>query len=173
MEDGIAFIAGDTLPGMTPEPTAGPLTDWLARAGNWNGVNRLWLGGPADASPSTLTVSAVIGGQFVRIDQRWSYQGRPQEGSLLVGHQLKPATVSAHWADTFHTARGVMAFTGTAAGDGAIEVRGTYSAGSGLDWGWRIRLHGTGPDQLRVTMHNIHPDGEEDLAVDAEYARDR
>ena len=156
---------------MTPDPTGDRLADWLARAGDWHGVNRLWLGGPADESPSTLTVSAAVGGTFVRIDQRWAYQGRPQEGTLLVGHDARTGIATVHWADTFHTDRKVMAFAGTADADGAIDVRGTYSAGTGPDWGWRVRLHGAGPDPLRVTMINIHPDGQEDLAVEAEYAR--
>ena len=34
---------------------------------------------------STATVTPVLGGRFIRVDYTWGYQGRPQEGSLLVG----------------------------------------------------------------------------------------
>jgi hypothetical protein len=44
---------------------------------------------------------------------------------------------------------------------GAVLVRGSYGVPPGPDWGWTIR----------VVMHNIWPNGREDLAVEATYTR--
>ena len=120
------------------------LNPWLDRAGRWHGTTRLHLspGDPPDESPSTLDVEAAVGGRFVRLDQGWTYKGQPQQGTMLVGHDPKAGTASVHWADTFHMGRKVLACTGTLGDDGIIDVRGTYSAGAGPDWGWRIQLGG-------------------------------
>ncbi len=60
--------------------------------------------------------------------------------------------------------------------DGAARVKGSYAAPPGPDWGWRITIKppinapGSG-ESFRMTMHNITPDGEEMLAVEAAYTR--
>ncbi|MEO7802950.1 MAG: DUF1579 family protein [Actinomycetota bacterium] len=139
--------------------------------GIWRGTNWLYLspGEAADESSSVLHVMPVLGGQFVRLDQTWGFQGDPQQGSLLVGYDADSMVVTAHWIDTFHMGRKVLECTGAAGGD-ALEVRGSYPAPPGPDWGWRISVSGASPGQLEIVMFNIHPDGQEDLAVKATYS---
>ena len=52
-----------------------------------------------DAAPGrvTLSVTPVLGGRFIRVDYTWGYQGKPQEGALLVGFDPKSGEVSGHW----------------------------------------------------------------------------
>ena len=144
-----------------------------ACAGSWRGTSTLPdpHTGMADESASAATVTPVLGGRFVRLDYTWSYDGQPQEGSLLVGWQKKTGTVTAHWIDSWHNGSGSMALTGPAPEDGStLGVRGSYPAPPGPDWGWRIDLT-PGGDTLRMVMHNVWPEGKEELAVEATYTR--
>src|SRR4051794_3125659 len=55
----------------------------LARlAGEWRGSNTLHESriGRFHEYPSTLSVTPVVAGRFVRIDYSWIFQHRPQEG---------------------------------------------------------------------------------------------
>lgn len=53
---------------------------------------------------------------------------------------------------------------------GVIDVRGSYAAPPGPDWGWRFII---APAQmsLGLVMYNITPAGQEALAVEASYVR--
>jgi hypothetical protein len=66
-----------------------------------------------------------------------------------------------------------MICLGTEPEDATLTLSGTYAAPPGPDWGWRIEITaGPGVDALRITMHNIWPDGErEETAVEAVYTR--
>ena len=64
-----------------------------------------------------------------------------------------------------------MALRGTAETDGSITVHGTYAAPPGPDWGWRIDLLPGNGSALRMVMYNITPDGQEVVAVEADYTR--
>jgi hypothetical protein len=141
-----------------------------ACAGRWHGTSTLQdpHADIEDESPSTLSVTPMIGGRFVRIDYAWSYGGAPQEGALLIGYQHKAETVTAHWMDSFHNGETVMVCTGTPSADGTITVRGSYAAPTGPDWGWRIDIT-PGGDALRIVHHNVWPEGKEELAVDSRY----
>jgi hypothetical protein len=143
-----------------------------ACAGHWQGTSTLQdphTGAP-DESPSTASVTPLIGGRFVRIDYTWSYRGEPQEGGLLIGWEPAEGTVTADWNDSFHNGDKVMVCTGSASGDGTVSVRGSYQAPPGPDWGWRIDVI-PGADTLRVVHHNVWPEGKEELAVDSRYTR--
>lgn len=144
-----------------------------ACAATWHGTSTLQDPGrlAPETTASTLHVTPVLGGRFVRLDYTWSYQGAPQEGSLLVGFVPEEKTVSAHWIDTWHMSRKVMALTGAEASEEMVDVRGSYAAPPGPDWGWRISI-AIHPQALRLLMFNIWPDAKrEDLAVEARYAR--
>ena len=54
--------------------------------------------------------------------------------------------------------------------NGNVEVRGSYPAGDGPDWGWRIVLS-PARARLEITMFNVTPDGAEERAVEGIYAR--
>ena len=143
-----------------------------ACAGAWRGSNRLHdphTNAPDD-SPSVLTVTPVVGGRFVRIDYTWSYQDNPQEGSLLLGGDPEQREVTAHWTDTWHYDRKVMACQGSTEADGRIVVQGAYPCPPGPDWGWRIEIKPDPGRALEVRMFNLTPDGQSAPAVEAIYA---
>jgi hypothetical protein len=143
-----------------------------ACAGTWQGTSTLEdpHNGIADESASTATVTPLLGGRFVRIDYTWSYQEKPQEGSLLLGYQAKAETATGHWIDSFHNSDKVMVCAGTVPAGGPLSVRGSYAAPPGPDWGWRIDVLPDG-DTLRIVHYNVWPEGKEELAVEARYTR--
>lgn len=139
--------------------------------GAWTGANRLHdpnTGTPED-TPATATITPILGGRFVRVDYSWSYQGQPQEGSYLIGHDPKAGTATAYWVDSWHMGRQGMACVGTADG-GAIDVVGSYPAPPGPDWGWRTRIE-PAESRLALTMWNLTPEGEAGIAVEAVFSR--
>ncbi len=145
----------------------------IAAAGQWQGTSTLQDPGyiEAETTASTLTVTPLLDGRFVRMDYTWSYRGTPHAGSLLVGFQKKPGTVSMHWIDSWHNGDSVMAMTGDPVGLARLAARGTYPAPPGPDWGWTIAITLESEAHLRITMHNISPEGQEFLAVEGEYSR--
>jgi hypothetical protein len=75
------------------------LTELLASAGSWTGTSTLQdpqTSGP-DPSTSTAEVTSVLDGRFARIDYTWSYRGKAQAGSLLLGYDEKSGEVTACW----------------------------------------------------------------------------
>ena len=146
----------------------------LARcAGTWRGTSTLQdpHAGVADESSSTASVSAAPGG--VRLDYTWSYQGKPQQGSILISTDDEGGAVTARWTDTWHTGNQPMACSGPKRSGSTLSVRGTYAAPPGPNWGWRIDVTPDG-DKLRIVMHNVWPQeqgGKEELAVEAVYER--
>jgi len=143
----------------------------LACTGTWRGRNRLEdpHGDEPQFSPSTALVTPLLGGTFARLDYTWSYRGSPQAGSLLVGYRPDADLVTGHWIDTWHMGREVMACKGPADPGGGIAVSGSYAAPPGPDWGWRIEIAPAAGRSLAIVMVNISPQGEEEVAVEAEY----
>ena len=150
-----------------------------ALAGSWQATYRL-RGDPSFDSdtPSTATVSPILGGRFVRIDYTWDEDDKleedgPQSGLLLVGFEPEPApgTVTVVWLDSWHNGRRTMVCPGSMLPGGGVDVQGTYPGGPGNpDWGWRTVLR-PDDDGWSMTMYNVTPDGVEALAVSAEYRR--
>lgn len=141
-------------------------------AGEWQGTKRLYLEPPPApplSSPCHLEATAVAGGCFVQFDYTWTYEGADQSGVLLFGFDDE-GTASAAWIDSFHMSSKIMFCTGRAA-DGHLDVRGAYAAPPGPDWGWRMAIHSSAPSELQIVMHNISPEGEEFLAVEANFTR--
>lgn len=142
-------------------------------AGTWHGTSTLQDPGrrAPETTASDLRVAAVLGARFVRLDYSWSYQGQPQEGSLLVGFDPEARLYSGHWIDTWHMSRKVMALQAVSESSGTMNLRGTYSVPPGPDWGWRIVIE-VDALALRLVMFNMWPSGaREDLAVEANYSR--
>jgi hypothetical protein len=143
-------------------------------SGSWRGVNRLndpntsqWV-----ESESTAVVTPVLSGRFVRVDYTWLYEGKPQEGSLLLGYDSNSHQSTAHWIDSWHMGELMMALQGSQESTGFIDVRGTYSAPPSPDWGWRINIKIDNSAQLSILMFNISPDGQEYPAVEINYDRE-
>jgi hypothetical protein len=146
----------------------------IACAGNWRGANTLQdpNTGSAEESPATAAVTPILDGRFVQLDYTWGYQGKPQAGSLLIGFEKETEAVTAHWIDSWHNGDRVMACEGSRPSGPAIEVRGTYPAPPGPDWGWRTEITPDGERSLRLVMFNLWPDGErEERAMETHLAR--
>lgn len=140
--------------------------------GEWQGTKQLYMAPPPEppvSSPSKLSVTPVAGGSFLQFNYGWSYEGEAQTGVLLFGYDEENAA-SAAWVDSFHMSSKILSCTGTAA-DGAADLRGSYAAPPGPDWGWRIAIRSVSAKELQIVMHNISPAGQEDLAVQIDYTR--
>lgn len=144
----------------------------LPRVGHWTGESKLWMSPdePEQTSPSSLSVSGAARDHVVRIDYDWVYEGKPQEGTLLIGFDRSNRKVVAAFADSWHMSEGLMACEGSVdTQSGSLSVKGSYGDGQGgPDWGWRVMVE-SGEGRLAVVMYNITPQGEEQLAVRAEY----
>ena len=140
-------------------------------AGEWSGESTLFHPpGKTETSPSSVVVTPVVGGRFARVDYTWATGGEAQEGSMLVGCEETSGDASLFWIDTWHTGPAGMLCAGSVDSNGKIEVRGSYPAGDGPDWGWRIVLSPLNK-KLEITMFNVTPDGAEERAVEGNYAR--
>lgn len=139
-------------------------------AGRWRGTSVFQdpSNNLQDESLSTATITPIVHGRFVRFDYTWAYNGKPQEGSFLIGLVRSTSALTMHWIDSFHMSDVVMACQGTIDEAGTIDVRGSYAAPPGPDWGWRTVFTLT-PNSIRMVMFNIWPEGKEELAVEAEY----
>lgn len=143
-----------------------------ALIGEWRGTKQLYLSpppAPAISSPSKLSIIPAAGGSFLQFNYDWTYEGEEQAGMLLFGCDEQNAA-SAAWVDSFHMSSKIMSCTGTAT-DGSVDLGGSYEAPPGPDWGWRIAIHSISANELQIVMHNISPEGEEDLAVQIDYTR--
>lgn len=139
-------------------------------AGKFSGPGRLnltWPGEPINIIEykTTLTATAGGGGEFVKIDYTWEYEGE-QGGSMLVS--IGDGKVTMAWGDSFHQQPHLMICEGKTTEHGFV-VHGSYPAGEGPDWGWRTELKKVSPTELHLLMTNIHPDGQEDWAVEHIY----
>lgn len=140
--------------------------------GRWAGPNRLWLepGTPERLSDATMTVAAAGQGRFVTFTYTWADEGKPQDGLLVVGFEKERGVVTGHWLDSFHNGDKVMRLEGGPKPDDGMLIRGSYPAPTGPDWGWTIAVE-PGDEQFRLVMHNVTPDGQEALAVEAVLTR--
>ncbi len=141
--------------------------------GVWSGENLLrtpWLTPPEQVSPSRLSVGPAAAGKFLVFSYTWSHDNVPQEGLLLLGNDEKQNVATAAWVDSWHMSSKVMACAGTVSDEGVIDLRGSYEAPPGPDWGWRIVVSSS-ESGLEMAMYNVTPEGEEELAVRARYTR--
>jgi hypothetical protein len=147
------------------------LDRFLGAAGRWRATYKLRDPGNtlSHDSDSTATVTPVLNGRFVRIDYRWAFKGTPHEGSLLVGC-ADDGAVTMPWIDSFHNGHHIMVSTGRVTPEGELDVRGTYEVPGHPAWGWRTVLSAS-DDTVSIVMYNVTPEGEEHLAVDAQYSR--
>lgn len=145
----------------------------IASAGTWQGTSTLQDPGrlEPETTPSSLTITPLLSGRFVRLDYTWSYKGAAQAGSMLVGYQKLTGTLSLHWIDSWHNSDNVMAMSGPADTSSLLTVRGTYPAPPGPDWGWQIALTPDLEGHVRIVMHNLSPEGEAYPAVEGDYTR--
>jgi hypothetical protein len=140
--------------------------------GDWTGSNLLrlsWLTPSDYHSPSHLFVKPVARGKFLSFTYTWSHEDVSQEGVILLGYDATQEMATAAWVDSWHMSSKTMACEGSIEAQGAINVRGSYEAPPGPDWGWRIVITPKSGKKLQIVMDNISPEGAEELAVRADY----
>jgi hypothetical protein len=141
--------------------------------GVWKGNNRLhvsWLPNPVVDSDATATVTSRVGGQFLEIAYTWKYEGKPQEGVVILGGDNKTDAVNAFWTDSWHMAHQVMMCEGKTNDEGNVSVKGFYKVPDHPDWGWRTEIF-PGGDSFRYLMYNVSPEGVEEIAVEMDLTR--
>ena len=140
--------------------------------GDYEGTYRLirsWETPPQSDSQSVASIVPVARGRFLTMRYTWAIDGTPHEGMLLLGREQGGNAVSAVWVDSWHMSEKPLICTGRL-DDGTITVVGSYAAPPGPDWRWRTELV-PGDGTLLITMYNISPGGEEELAVESRYTR--
>lgn len=141
--------------------------------GQWKGTNRLhasWMPDPLQKSKSTASVTAKMNGQFLSIEYTWSFEGKLQEGILIIGCDPRSDAVQAVWTDSWHSKDVLMLCNGSRDEDGKISVLGNYSVPEHPDWGWRTEIT-PGADSFRYAMYNVSPEGAEEIAVETDFER--
>ncbi|HWB07072.1 MAG TPA: DUF1579 family protein [Verrucomicrobiales bacterium] len=123
-------------------------------------------GKPLDSS-STLTVTPILRGLFLRVAYTWDYNGQPQEGEFIIGLQSESSTLSSYWIDTWHMSEKGLVCTGSADAE-ELSLPGSYPAPPGPDWGWNTVIRPS-ENEIKVTMFNVPPGGAAELAVEAHY----
>src|SRR5262249_39660991 len=143
-------------------------------SGEWTGTNLLrqsWVTPPDTHSSSRLSVRSVAKDKFLMFTYTWSHENVPHEGLILLGYDKGQGVATAAWVDSWHMSAKIMSCQGSIDQQGVIDLRGTYEAPPGPDWGWRIIINSNLDRQLQIVMYNCSPEGEEDLAVQADYNR--
>ena len=122
----------------------------------WTGKAELWLdplGNEAEVCECTMAVTAD------ELSYRWSYQGTPHTGRVAL------RAGGAAFTDSWHSPT-PLECTSAPAPWALVDVFGTYPAGEGPPWGWRITVsHRPESDELVLQMTNVKPCGEEGRAV--------
>jgi hypothetical protein len=132
----------------------------------WRGRAELWLdplGDAADWSDCELVVTTD------GVSYTWSHAGKAHHGSIAVGG------AESAFTDTFHSPT-PLTFRPVAPTGALLNLLGSYDAGEGPPWGWRIILahrpqFGELSEALVLQMTNIPPWGEEVRAVRMTAAR--
>jgi len=141
--------------------------------GEWSGTKKLWMmpDTPAVECKSTAVITPEAGGRVIAVRYTWESDGQPCEGIVLVRMATSPSDADLVWMDSWHQPDVFMLCPAEDDAQLLIAGRGSYAAPPGPDWGWRIALQSQGPDDFRIVMHNITPEGREELAVEAVYKR--
>jgi hypothetical protein len=128
----------------------------------WTGRGELWLdplGNEVDTCECRIELEEAA------IHYHWSYDGKPQTGKIALRDG------GAEFSDSWHSPT-PMAFVAGVNRWSLVDVFGTYAAGDGPDWGWRIILTHRPSDELVLQMTNVTPWGEEARAVRMVCSRD-
>lgn len=141
--------------------------------GKWRGINRLhttWIKeNPVRESDSEALISFSAQGKFLKIEYDWFFEEKKQEGLILLGDETD--LIKAYWIDSWHLGDKFMVSEGISGENGAISMKGFYTVPDNPDWGWRTDIETIDDKSFKITMFNVTPDGEESLAVEAEYER--
>lgn len=158
-------------PTHTPPPFAASAQhrELGALAGHYEGTVRTHLDPeqPAVESEDTLYLEPMLGGRFLRMQWFGSVAGKPRQGELVLGYNVEAGEHELSWVDTFHTGSAILHFRGAPDSDGAIQVRGSFSAGNER-WGFGLRFARVGEVlELRATVSS--PQGVEKPAIECNF----
>jgi hypothetical protein len=144
--------------------------------GDWRGATRLYAGlasEPEHASAAWLRCSQAGGPGRLRLRYVWSFEGRLREGHLLLAFDPSGRSASGAWMDSGLDTHEVLSLRGMLAEDGLLRLTGTLRPESGTSLQWRIEFDAPETDALELRMYVTSPHGEEELAVSADYRRER
>lgn len=127
---------------------------------SWQGNSELFLdplGNHAHLSPCTLHV------ELDGVRYTWAHEGTSHEGRIALD------ATGGTFTDTFHNPGEMRCEHGGRAG-ALFDLVGSYAAGDGPRWGWRLLLalrpsNDGEPEALVLQMTNITPWGEDVRAV--------
>jgi hypothetical protein len=141
--------------------------------GNWSGTSQLWLRPTESAHESNTTaqVRQLAQGQFIAVAYDWQFDGQPQDGLIIFRSTSDTPPAMSLFIDSWHMKNEIMICEGTIDDQGLVSLLGSYPAPPGPDWGWRIEIESIDRANLAIRMINIAPDGQETLAVLANYRR--
>jgi hypothetical protein len=98
--------------------TPGEMHEYLAKGiGEWEGTMKWWMapGTPPAESPTTTTISAMMGGRFTMAKSTGTVMGQPFEGMGIYGYNNSTKKFESVWMDNMGTM--MMNFTGTMGAD--------------------------------------------------------
>lgn len=143
--------------------------------GLWHGKSKLnlpWL--PPEKrvteSASRLHIETDNHVRLATITYDWHYDGKREEGTLILCGSAKSKKMEMGWSDSWHQNSGVLHLKGQESESGAVKARGEYTVDGKEFWGWTIELAATA-DKLTLCMENVTPKGEAEWAVEATYTR--
>lgn len=139
--------------------------------GMWDGTKKLIMSpeDPVRESESIACIGLEANSKFLKINYEWTFEGEKQEG-LALFHVGKEQQAKSVWIDSFHQGGDFLVSNGSLT-NGVISTKANYTQPEYSDWAWRISLETTDENSFSITMFNIFPDGNEELAVDARFKR--
>ncbi|PYS86838.1 MAG: hypothetical protein DMF62_14570 [Acidobacteria bacterium] len=144
-----------------------------ALSGTWQGTNRLnasWMPDPIKESLSTASVRTMLNDTCLEIEYDWEFDGKHEEGLILLTCDKKGGAAHAFWSDSWHSANQLMSCVGTVSESGEVNLKGTYKVEGNPDWGWRTKIL-PGDGSFRYLMFNVSPEGLEEWAVEMDFTR--
>ena len=151
------------------------LDAFIQLQGSYKGTYSLWISPEQEPhiSETQLAITSQLDNTLLQLAYNWEFEHKIQMGILGFTYHPKKELVSAVWTDTWHMRNEFMHCKGLLNKAGSLMVNGQYQAGKGPDWGWKTILEPESEDQslLRLTMYNVTPAGEQQLAVQADYTK--
>ena len=159
---------------MAFEQSSGSPHHFLSQlAGGWTGISKIW------GEPDTLTSEAplvgniqlILDGRFALFLYQSAVEGEPQHGLFTFGFNTTLNRYEASWVDSWHNNTAIMFCVGNPTENG-FSVLGSYpDPTGGPDWSWRTEIELLDRDRLQITAYNIHPEGGEAKATEAQLTR--
>lgn len=144
---------------------------------SFKGKYSLWTdpGQEPHISETQLAISSQLNNMLLQLEYSWEFEKKTQSSMLAFTYHPKKELVSAVWIDTWHMQNEFMHCKGLLTKNGVLMVNGKYGAGIGPDWGWKtlLEVEPEDPSSLHLTMYNITPAGEQHLAVQADYTKQK